>query len=49
MALTLELTLNGTLLPRGRYVGWAPAPAQLRVVDPDGAPSGTPRLPTSWP
>ena len=37
MALTLELTLNGTPLPRGRYVGWAPAPARLRVVDPDGA------------
>ena len=37
MALTLELTLNGTPSPRGRYVGWAPAPARLRVVDPDGA------------
>ena len=37
MAVTLELALNGTTLPRGRYVGWAPAPARLRVVDPDGA------------
>jgi tyrosinase len=37
MALTLELTLTGTPLPRARYVGWSPAPAQLRVIDPDGA------------
>src|SRR5687768_12826305 len=37
MSLTLELALNGTILPRGRYVGWAPAPGRLRVVDPDGA------------
>lgn len=37
MALVLELTINETTLPAGRYVGWAPAPAQLRVVDADGA------------
>ena len=37
MALTIELALNGTTLPQGRYVGWAPAPGRLRVVDPDGA------------
>ena len=37
MAITLELLLNGTASPTGRYVGWSPAPAQLRVLNADGA------------
>ncbi len=37
MAITLELLLNGTVNPTGRYVGWSPAPAQLRVLNADGA------------
>jgi tyrosinase len=37
MAVALELALNNTTEPAGRYVGWAPCPAQLRVLDPDGA------------
>ena len=37
MAVALELALNNTTEPSGRYVGWAPAPASLRVLDPDGS------------
>ncbi|MGH3754550.1 MAG: hypothetical protein ACRDRP_17990, partial [Pseudonocardiaceae bacterium] len=37
MAISLELSVNGTVTAGGRYVTWSPAPAQLRVVDPDGA------------
>jgi tyrosinase len=37
MAVALELALNHTTSPSGRYVGWAPVPASLRVLDPDGA------------
>ncbi|MGH3984256.1 MAG: tyrosinase family protein [Pseudonocardiaceae bacterium] len=29
--------MNGTTDARGRYLTWSPVPAQLRVVDPDGA------------
>lgn len=37
MAVALELALNTTTQPSGLYVGWAPTPASLRVLDPDGA------------
>lgn len=37
MAVTFELVVNATAGPGGRYVGWSPAPAALRVLDPDGA------------
>jgi len=37
MAVALELALHNTTEPSGRYVGWAPAPASLRVLDADGA------------
>ncbi len=37
MAISLELSVNGTVTAGGRYVTRSPAPAQLRVVDPDGA------------
>jgi len=37
MAITVELSVNGTTEPGGRYVGWTPAPATLRVLDADGA------------
>jgi len=37
MVVALELAVNNTAQPSGRYLGWAPAPASLRVLDPDGA------------
>src|SRR6188472_3526460 len=37
MAVTLELTLNGSTDAAGRYVSWAPSPATLRIADADGA------------
>lgn len=37
MALILALSVNGTDAPAGRYLGWTPSPAALRVLDPDGA------------
>lgn len=36
MAVSLELSINGTVRPVGRYLSWSPAPASLRVADPDG-------------
>lgn len=39
MAVTLELTVNGTVRPIGRYLSWSPDPASLRVADSDGEPS----------
>lgn len=39
MAHTLELTVNGTVRPVGRYVSWTPAPAGLRIED-DGGVAG---------
>ena len=37
MAVTVELTLNGTTAAPGRYLTWAPSPASLRIVNADGA------------
>ncbi len=37
MTLSLELSINGTVRPAGRYLSWSPAPASLRVADADGA------------
>ena len=37
MAVTLELTLNGSTATTRRYVSWAPSPATLRIADPGGA------------
>ncbi len=37
MVLSVEFAINGTSAAAGRYVPWAPAPARLRVLDPDGA------------
>ena len=34
---TFEVTVNGSDDPTLRYLTWTPVPAQLRVVDPDGA------------
>ena len=35
MPVTLELTVNGSADPIGRYLTWTPYPAQLRLVAPD--------------
>ena len=37
MALTIEVRLNGSADSTARYLTWAPAPLELRVVDADGA------------
>jgi tyrosinase len=37
VAFSLELSINGTARPVGRYLSWSPAPASLRVADSDGA------------
>lgn len=29
---TIELTMNGSVEPGARYLGWTPAPATVRVV-----------------
>ena len=37
MTVTVELTVNGSADPVGRYLTWTPYPAQLRLVAPDTA------------
>ena len=37
MLVTLELTVNGSADPIGRYLTWTPYPAQVRLVAPDSA------------
>ena len=37
MTVTVELTVNGSADPVGRYLTWTPYPAQLRLVAPDDA------------
>ena len=37
MTVTVELTVNGSADPVGRYLTWTPYPAQLRLVAPDAA------------
>ena len=37
MAISLELSVNGTADAAGRYLTWSPVRAQLRVLNPDGA------------
>src|SRR5271166_1039765 len=39
MAPTVEVQVNGTADPHGRYLTWAPSPCQLQVTKPDGATS----------
>jgi tyrosinase len=38
----VELMVNGTSDPAARYLTWTPYPAQLRLVDADGAPGPVP-------
>lgn len=37
--MALELQINGSLLERARYVGWAPSPCLLRAVDGPSLPA----------
>ena len=37
MTVTVELTVNGSADPVGRYLTWTPSPAQLRLVAPETA------------
>jgi tyrosinase len=37
-----EIALNGTTSPAARYLGWAPVPARVRLVDPSGATGPVP-------
>jgi tyrosinase len=36
VAISVELSLNGSTNPRGRYVTWAPSPCTVRIVNADG-------------
>ena len=44
MPVTLEITVNGSADPVGRYLTWTPYPAQVRLVDADGAMGPVPVL-----